>query len=284
MTKDQKIIKGKVGLLELARQLGNVSQACKMLGYSHDTFYCFKELYDKGGELALQEISRKKPILANRTAPEIAARIVELAGHCRYVFFGFHPLRSMRKGISFRFGPIEISNLEPVSNMTCGRVAFLRPQTLLQGSPGESEIAESRALPHGYELALARRLVRGFAWAFRGAPRRFPRCARPGRSQRRRRGDGGFRRGAGGLSLLRRRSAGRMADRSDDGTTALAETSRDAAELHVDCERFPPVRAYILDQTATEPGLRHRATMVGADRRLYNGRGDQRRTRAGSNR
>jgi transposase InsO family protein len=79
MTKEQKIIKGKVGLLELAKQLGNVSQACKMLGYSRDSFYRFKELYDKGGELALQEMSRKKPILANRTAPEIAARIVEFS-------------------------------------------------------------------------------------------------------------------------------------------------------------------------------------------------------------
>jgi transposase len=79
MTKDQKIIKCKLGLLELAKQLGNVSQACKMLGYSRDSFYRLKELYDKGGELALQEMSRKKPILANPTAPEIAARIVEFS-------------------------------------------------------------------------------------------------------------------------------------------------------------------------------------------------------------
>lgn len=63
---NQNVIKHKTGLLNLAAELGNISKACKIMGFSRDTFYRYQAARDEGGVEALFEVSRRKPNLKNR--------------------------------------------------------------------------------------------------------------------------------------------------------------------------------------------------------------------------
>lgn len=63
---NEKIIKNKVGLLNLAEELQNISKACKVMGFSRETFYRYKRAVDDGGVDALMEKTRRKPNMKNR--------------------------------------------------------------------------------------------------------------------------------------------------------------------------------------------------------------------------
>jgi transposase InsO family protein len=109
MSTEEKIIKNKVGLLELSNHLGNVSRACKIFGYSRDSFYRFKKLYDEGGESALLEISRKKPNRKNRVAEEVEEAVVKLA--VEYPAFGQVRAANELKRMSVFLSPGGVRNI-----------------------------------------------------------------------------------------------------------------------------------------------------------------------------
>jgi transposase InsO family protein len=76
---NNKIIKNKVGLLNLAKELGNISKACSIMGFSRDTFYRYQEAVDNGGIEELIDKSKRVPNLKNRVEPFIEKRICDLA-------------------------------------------------------------------------------------------------------------------------------------------------------------------------------------------------------------
>ena len=75
----ERIIKHKLGLLNLAEELGNVSRACKVMGLSRDTFYRYQKAIEAGGIDALLEPDRRRPNPKNRVAPEVEEAVVAYA-------------------------------------------------------------------------------------------------------------------------------------------------------------------------------------------------------------
>lgn len=78
-TVNQSAIKHKIGLLNLAQELGNVSKACKMMGFSRDTFYRYQNAREEGGVEALFEANRRKPNVRNRVEQHIEDAVCKMA-------------------------------------------------------------------------------------------------------------------------------------------------------------------------------------------------------------
>ena len=79
LNSNERIIKHKVGLLNLAEELGNVSQACKVMGLSRDTFYRYKDAVEHGGVDALLDANRRKPNPKNRVDEAIEQAVKDYA-------------------------------------------------------------------------------------------------------------------------------------------------------------------------------------------------------------
>jgi hypothetical protein len=79
MTTAEKLIKNKLGLLQLATYLKSVSEACRVMGCSRDTFYRIKKAHEEGGVEALRETTRRRPNLRNRVPEDVEQAVMELA-------------------------------------------------------------------------------------------------------------------------------------------------------------------------------------------------------------
>lgn len=66
----------RVAFLEFAKESGSIDDACIVYGYSKSSYYLFRRLYAKYGEMGLRSVTREKPNLKNRVDPEIEDAVV----------------------------------------------------------------------------------------------------------------------------------------------------------------------------------------------------------------
>jgi hypothetical protein len=72
-------IQKKLGVLELAEKLQNVSEASRLSGVSRDTIYRHRKLIKEGGVQALKRQVRADHIHQNRTDQEVTSTVIEFS-------------------------------------------------------------------------------------------------------------------------------------------------------------------------------------------------------------
>lgn len=73
------VIKYKIGLLNLAKELSNTPKACKIMSVSHNLFCRYRELADETEVDSLIKRSRRIPNLKNRTDDATEYTVVNYA-------------------------------------------------------------------------------------------------------------------------------------------------------------------------------------------------------------
>jgi hypothetical protein len=142
MTNWRKTIKTKAGILEPARQSGNVSQACKATGHSRDSFYRFKTLYETVGEASPMETGGQKPNEKNRADPIFERAAADFA----YERAAYGQLRASdelkKQGMPVSPGGVRSVRLRHDMSAFKGRLRALEAKTARENLiPAESRLA-----------------------------------------------------------------------------------------------------------------------------------------------
>ena len=76
---EEDIVATRLAVIQLAEKLGNVTQACRAMGFSRGTFYRLKARFVAEGEAGLRELDRRGRVPKNRFDPSIDEVVLELA-------------------------------------------------------------------------------------------------------------------------------------------------------------------------------------------------------------
>jgi transposase InsO family protein len=79
MTEDDVLFGQRLRLFTLAEELGNVSEACRLMGFHRSTYYALKRKVDRFGLEALRVRERRRPRMPNQIGPHLEQRILAFA-------------------------------------------------------------------------------------------------------------------------------------------------------------------------------------------------------------
>jgi transposase InsO family protein len=105
MTEDDVLFGQRVRLFTLADELGNASQACRLMGFHRSTYYALKRKVDRWGLEALRVRERRRPRMPNQIGPHLEQRIIAFA----LARPGFGPRRISAELRREKWGGIRIS-------------------------------------------------------------------------------------------------------------------------------------------------------------------------------
>ena len=105
MTEDDVLFGQRLRLFTLAEELGNVSEACRLMGFHRSTYYALRRKVDRWGLEALRVRERRRPRMPNQIGPHLEQRILAFA----LARPGFGPRRISAELRREKWGGIRIS-------------------------------------------------------------------------------------------------------------------------------------------------------------------------------
>ncbi|GBE57863.1 hypothetical protein BMS3Abin01_00789 [bacterium BMS3Abin01] len=102
MTAKEKVAHRKLSMLQLAEKLRNVSEACKIMGYSRQQFYEIKRSFQEHGFDGLLDKPTVPGSVPTKTPPKLEKKVIDMSIEHRPGASSASPMNSPWKTFSWR--------------------------------------------------------------------------------------------------------------------------------------------------------------------------------------